>query len=198
MITGGWRYWALGSLWLGLGAGLSGCVVAAVAGLGAGTYLAVQNRSPGQVADDAAIRVGINDRLVKTPGPLFDAVSVEVVKGRVLLVGRVPSEADRRQAGELVRGVPGVVAVDNKLTVAAPSGVFDDLSDAWTTGKVKSALWAEKDLSAAVIGVETVDGVVYLSGVVKDAAERDLAVAAARRVTGVVRVVSAIQVEQNR
>lgn len=188
--------WAVATLWLGTAMALSGCVVAAVAGVGAGTYLAVQNRSPGQVADDAAIRLGINDRLVKTPGPLFDAVSVEVIKGRVLLVGRVPSDADKRQAEDIAKAVPGVVAVDNQLTVAAPSGVFDDLSDAWLTGKVKSALWSEEDLSAAVIGVETVDGVVYLSGVVKTAAERDLAVTAARRVSGVARVVSAVQIDQ--
>jgi hyperosmotically inducible protein len=62
------------------------------------------------------------------------------------------------------------------------------VSDTWITGKVKSVLLADTALSGMDIKVETKQGVVSLSGTVSSSAERDLAIAKAREIKGVVEV----------
>ncbi len=62
------------------------------------------------------------------------------------------------------------------------------VTDTWITGKVKSALLADTTLSGMEIKVETNQGVVSLSGTVADSTQRDLAIAKAREIKGVVDV----------
>jgi len=61
-------------------------------------------------------------------------------------------------------------------------------SDTWITTKVKAELLATKDVSGLDIKVETVNGVVSLSGDVDTQAEVDRAVATAKKIDGVTRV----------
>lgn len=171
-----------------------GCVAAAVGAVGTAGYVAAQNRAPGQVADDAGIRLDINDKLLKRSTTLFSNVSVEVVRGRVLLVGTVASSADREEAGTIAQSAQGVKEVDNQIQIADDGGVGGYAGDSWITTKVKSNLVTDFSLNGFSIGVETVNGIVYLSGVVRSDAQRDKAVEIARSISGVQKVVSAIQV----
>src|SRR3954466_13676097 len=66
--------------------------------------------------------------------------------------------------------------------------------DAYITTRVKTALLNDPEISSR-IDVETSGGVVTLSGAVKTAAERDKALAVARKVTGVADVKSTLQVQ---
>ena len=58
-------------------------------------------------------------------------------------------------------------------------------SDTWITTKVKADLLTTKDVSGTEIKVETVNGVVTLTGAVATKAEADRAIAAARAIKGV-------------
>ena len=62
------------------------------------------------------------------------------------------------------------------------------VGDTWITTKVKSSLLANQDVSGLDISVETVNGVVSLSGEVDTQAEADRAVAIAGDIEGVTRV----------
>lgn len=62
------------------------------------------------------------------------------------------------------------------------------VSDTWITSKVKSKFLADRNLSGMDIKVETNQGVVALSGVVKTDAERDLAIETAKNIEGVTAV----------
>ncbi|MCF4165309.1 BON domain-containing protein [Zavarzinia compransoris] len=174
---------------------MGGCVAAAVGAVGTAGYVAAQNRSPTQVADDSATRICINDKLLKRSTSLFSNVSVEVVRGRVLLIGTVASEADRAEAESLTRTCEDVKEIDNRIEIADDGGVGGYASDSWITAKVKSNLVTDFSLNGFSIGVETVNGIVYLSGVVRSAEQRDKAVEIARSISGVQKVVSAIQVD---
>lgn len=68
------------------------------------------------------------------------------------------------------------------------------VEDTWITTKVKSALLVDEDAPGTRIEVDTVDGVVTLSGSVDTQAEADQAVAAARGIEGVKRVDSKLTV----
>ncbi|MNM32675.1 Osmotically-inducible protein Y precursor [compost metagenome] len=61
-------------------------------------------------------------------------------------------------------------------------------SDAWITTKVKADLLATKDVPGMDLRVETVNGVVSLSGHVRTQVEADRAVAVAQRIEGVTHV----------
>jgi hyperosmotically inducible protein len=67
-------------------------------------------------------------------------------------------------------------------------GVTQTASDAAITAKVKTAMAADKNVSASNIDVDTYRGVVSLKGTVKDQAEKSRAVDIARNVAGVVDV----------
>ncbi|MDD3445049.1 MAG: BON domain-containing protein [Zavarzinia sp.] len=177
------------------GPALGGCVAAAVGAVGAAGYVAAQNRSPGQVADDSVTRVCINDKLLKRSTSLFADVSTEVVRGHVLLLGTVASEADRQEAESLARQCEDVKEVENRIQLADDGGVGGYVDDSWITTKVKSNLVTDFSLNGFSIGVETVNGIVYLSGVVRSTEQRDKAVEIARSISGVQKVVSAIQVD---
>lgn len=180
---------------LGLAApAIGGCVAAAVGAVGTAGYVAAQNRAPGQVADDAGIRICINDQLLKRSTTLFSNVSTEVVRGRVLMVGTVAADSDRQEATSLAQTCEGVKSIDNQIQLADDGGVGGYASDSWISTKVKSNLVTDFSLNGFSIGVETVNGIVYLSGVVRSEAQRDKAVEIARSISGVQKVVSAIQV----
>ena len=62
------------------------------------------------------------------------------------------------------------------------------VDDTWITTKVKADLLTTKDVSGLELNVETVNGVVSLTGDVGSQAEADRAIAVARGIDGVTRV----------
>jgi len=94
----------------------------------------------------------------------------------------------------LLAGVIGTVMADNpdtgerqdrKMTERESSQPVDDT---WITTKVKADLLATSDVSGLELNVETVEGVVSLTGDVDSQAEADRAVAVAKGIKGVTRV----------
>jgi hyperosmotically inducible periplasmic protein len=59
------------------------------------------------------------------------------------------------------------------------------VTDTWITTKVKADLLATENVSGLDIKVETVDGVVTLSGAVANKSQKDKAVAVAKQIKGV-------------
>jgi osmotically-inducible protein OsmY len=118
------------------------------------------------------------------------AIDTEVDKGIVHLTGKVQADIDRDLAGELAKGLDGVVEVDNKLTVVADARVSPKegedrsfgawIDDATTTASVKSKLLANPNTKGMKIDVDTRGDVVTLSGQVASREEKSLAEELAR------------------
>jgi osmotically-inducible protein OsmY len=117
------------------------------------------------------------------------AIDTDVTHGAVHLTGKVESDIDRDLAGELAKGIDGVVSVDNDLVIEAksrqtaqtgerPFGVFVD--DTTTTALVKSKLLANPNTKGLQIDVDTRGDIVTLSGSVESAEEKQLAEQLAR------------------
>jgi osmotically-inducible protein OsmY len=117
------------------------------------------------------------------------AIDTDVTQGAVHLTGKVESDIDRDLAGELAKGVDGVVSVDNDLVIEAksrqtastterPFNVFVD--DTTTTALVKSKLIANPNTKGLKIDVDTRGDIVTLSGSVASAEEKQLAEQLAR------------------
>jgi osmotically-inducible protein OsmY len=69
--------------------------------------------------DDAAITASVSAGLAKDPDLSAIKINVDTKNGRVSLVGPAPSAAARDRATVIAKGVKGVQAVDNQLTVKA-------------------------------------------------------------------------------
>jgi hyperosmotically inducible periplasmic protein len=76
-------------------------------------------RTAGEVVDDTTLGTRVKTELFRDPDLSGFAISVDVFNGEVTLTGGVDSQATKNHAGEVVRSVRGVRAVNNLLTVQA-------------------------------------------------------------------------------
>ena len=75
------------------------------------------SESTGQYVDDSAITTKVKAAIFDDANLKTLQISVETYKGEVQLSGFVDSAQNVRKAGEVARGVKGVVAVRNNLIV---------------------------------------------------------------------------------
>lgn len=156
---------------------------------------AMTEQSDASPGSDAWITTKVKAELLKTEGLSSTAISVSTDDGKVSLSGTLANKLEVKKAkaaAESVDGVKSVSTSDLKVDGDAPgneeahsSSAGEAVSDAWITTKVKSELATTKGVSSMDISVDTVDGVVTLTGVVDSAKERETAEAATRKVKGV-------------
>ena len=149
-----------------------------------------------------------------------DAVSVAVKGGVVTLTGIVGKDADRARAEKLAR-IPGVTRVENNLksrekatnavaratdtvvdaskkgaraTTNAVSKTGEVITDEWIVTRIRTNIANDEALTGTDIDVEVKNNVVTLTGTVPTAAARDKALAVAKEVEGVSRVVNDLKI----
>jgi osmotically-inducible protein OsmY len=126
--------------------------------------------------------------------------SVYVKDGVVTLQGVAGNLAQKDLTTEYARDVDNVKEVKNEMTVgktppAPDSSVGDKVDDASITAQVKSSLMAHRSTSALRTKVSTADGVVTLTGVAKNAAEKSLVTKLVSDINGVNSVINNMTVE---
>ncbi|MDE2229377.1 MAG: BON domain-containing protein [Alphaproteobacteria bacterium] len=79
---------------------------------------AVQGReTAGQYVDDSTITTKVKANIVNAQSLKGFAIHVETMQGTVQLSGFVDTRAQKDQAGQIARGVAGVVGVQNNILV---------------------------------------------------------------------------------
>jgi hyperosmotically inducible periplasmic protein len=104
---------------------------------------------------------------------------VDVKKGVVTLSGEAPSEAQKELTAEYVKDIEGVKLVKNNMTVekkekSVAEKVGESIDDVSVTSLVKIALLFHRSTSVLNTKVVTNNGIVTVSGVAKNSAEKDL------------------------
>jgi len=112
-----------------------------------------------------------------------DAIKTESKHGVVTLTGTVAESSHKSLAENTVESLPGVVSVNNQLTVKPGSPA--EHSDAWLGVKVKSALVFHRNVRATKTDVNVTDGVVVLSGEASSQAQKELTTEYAKDVEGI-------------
>jgi hyperosmotically inducible protein len=125
---------------------------------------------------------------------------VYVNKGIVTLQGEASSQAEKELTTEYARDVDNVKDVKNLMTIAttpasASETVGDKIDDASITAQVKSSLMSHHSTSALKTGVETTDGVVTVSGIAKNDAEKSLVTKLVTDINGVNSVINNMTIE---
>jgi osmotically-inducible protein OsmY len=175
----------------GLAATLQGCVLAVGAAAGGSALVATDRRTLGAQTEDREIQVKAMS-LISENLPDSAHVNVTVFNRRVLLTGEVAGEVSKARAESVVRSLNNVNSIVNELTIAPASSFSSRSNDTYLEGRVKTALIAEKDISANNYKVVCERGSVYLMGLVtRDEGNRGADVAS--RVPGVTQVVKVFQ-----
>ncbi|MEI7729134.1 MAG: BON domain-containing protein [Verrucomicrobiota bacterium] len=120
---------------------------------------------------------------------------VDVKDGVATLTGEATSEAQKELTGEYAKDVEGIKEVKNKMTVVASPAkpaetIGEKIDDASITAQVKSSLVAHHSTSAMKTKVTTTDGVVTVSGVAKNDAEKSLVTKLVTDIDGVTNVIN--------
>jgi hyperosmotically inducible protein len=116
------------------------------------------------------------------------------------LRGKAANDAQKELTADYARDVDGAKGVVNEMIVAGepshPGETFHEkVDDASVTAEVKATLMAHRSTSALNTHVETRDGIVTLTGIAKNAAQKDLVTRLVSDVDGVTSVVNDMTVD---
>jgi osmotically-inducible protein OsmY len=120
---------------------------------------------------------------------------VNVKDGVVILSGEASSLAQKELTTEYAKDVEGVKEVKNEMTIAKTPAkpaetTGEKIDDASITAQVKSSLLSHRSTSALKTKVSTMDGVVTVSGIAKNAAEKSLVTKLVTDIDGVGSVIN--------
>lgn len=112
-----------------------------------------------------------------------DSIKTHSKAGIVTLTGTVSEESHKTLAEDTVASLPGVVRVDNQLTITGEQPAKH--SDTWISMKVKTALLFHRHVSGTGTTVYVKDGVVTLQGEASSMAQKELTTEYARDIDNV-------------
>jgi osmotically-inducible protein OsmY len=144
---------------------------------------------------DAWIGVKVKSALLFHRNVSASGTTVYVKDGVVTLQGEATSLAEKELTTEYAKDIDNVKEVKNEMTIAktptTPSATIGDkIDDASITAQVKSSLLTHRSTSALHTTVTTTDGVVTLSGIAKNEAEKSLVTKLATDINGVTSVIN--------
>ena len=163
--------------------------VAVGAGATAGVAASEERGLKGAVRD-AGIRIEINNLWLDAGLELYQNVSLQIYEGRVLVAGRVPTQAIADEAVRLAWQPDNVREVINEIQVKDDAGVEAFARDALINARLDSELLFTTDISSINYSTRAVAGTVYLLGVAQSQAELDRVFQVARNIPDVKAVVS--------
>ncbi len=158
----------------------------------------------GQTLEEALLEAKVKVALLEHLKKEALKVEVEASGTTVTLEGVVSSRGYQSLAEEVARSVSGVTKVENRVRVAeAPGGgpvsraarkVEQETADALLEAKIKAKLLEVMGVAAFQVEVEATEGVVSLSGTVKEKEQKALAEKTAKAVPGAVEVHNLLRV----
>jgi osmotically-inducible protein OsmY len=171
-----------------------GCAALAVAGAAGATVFVAKDRTLGEGVDETTAGAEVRTRLLAADFGAYSPISVEVSQGRLLLAGDVPTMEHKIEAERIAWRSPAVRRVENNLQVGPRADVWRGGWDAWIAAEIRTRFLADDDVKGINFNVEAHRGVVYLMGVARRPEELRAAAEIARRVNGVEKVVSYVEV----
>jgi osmotically-inducible protein OsmY len=144
---------------------------------------------------DAWITTKVKTALLFHRNVSATGTTVYTKDGVVTLQGEASSLAQKELTTEYAKDIDNVKSVNNEMTVAktpatADATMGDKIDDASITAQVKSSLLSHHSTSAIHTGVTTTDGVVTVTGIAKNDAEKSLVTKLVTDINGVVSVIN--------
>lgn len=151
----------------------------------------------GMEIDDTVVTTRVKSALMEHDETKGFDIKVETRKGTVQLSGFVDNRAQADRAISIARGVEGVKAIADSMTLKeGQATVGNAVDDTVITARAKAALLADPTVKSLEIAVVTRKGEVQLSGFVATQAQIDHAVNVVRGVEGVQTVLNQIAIQK--
>jgi hyperosmotically inducible periplasmic protein len=153
----------------------------------------------GAQVEDNNITARVGRRMVADPDVSRYKIDVDTLQGVVTLRGKVPSDTMKASAEKIANETDGVKSVVNELVVdeqKVGETIKENATDARIRTGVGARLTVDDDVRRRNVDIDVVDGVVTLSGIVHNDAEKAEAERRAREVEGVKDVRNDLKVEQ--
>ena len=156
--------------------------------------LTIKGENPAEHSD-AWITTKVKTTLLFHRNVSATGTSVYTKDGIVTLQGVASSMAQKELTTEYAKDIDNVKSVKNEMTIAKTpatpgASIGDKIDDASITAQVKSSLLSHHSTSAMHTGVSTTDGVVTLSGIAKNDAEKSLVTKLVTDINGVTSVIN--------
>ena len=161
--------------------------------------LTIKGESPAEHSD-TWIGMKVKTALLFHRNVRATKTDVYVKDGIVSLRGEASSQAQKELTTEYAKDIDNVKEVNNEMTVATTPAqptetVGEKIDDASITAQVKMSLMSHRSTSALKTKVKTTDGVVTLSGIAKNDAEKSLVTKLVTDIDGVDSVVNNMTIE---
>jgi len=119
--------------------------------------------------------------------------AVDADKGKITLRGKTSSRAQKELITEYVKDIDGVTSVANDMLFAKEDAepkrtIAEKIDDASITAQIKASLLLHRSTSALKTHIQTRDGVVIVSGIAANAAEKNLVKKLIMDIDGVTKV----------
>jgi hyperosmotically inducible protein len=156
--------------------------------------LKVKGESPAEHSD-TWISLKVKTALLFHRNVSASQTDVDVKDGIVTLKGEASSQAQKELTTEYARDIDNVKEVKNEMTIAKTPAkptetIGEKIDDASITAQVKMSLMSHRSTSALKTKVATTDGVVTVSGIAKNAAEKSLVTKLVTDINGVTSVIN--------
>jgi hyperosmotically inducible periplasmic protein len=158
--------------------------------------LVVSGEQPAEHSD-SWITMKVKTALLFHRNVSASGTTVYTKDGVVTLQGEAKNLAQKELTTEYAKDIDNVKEVKNDMTIAttptmagSEATMSDKIDDASITAQVKSALLSHRSTSAIHIKVSTTDGIVTLTGVAKNDAEKSLVTKLTGDINGVSSVVN--------
>jgi osmotically-inducible protein OsmY len=171
---------------------LSACAPLLLGGALVGSgFVVTDRRTAGTQLEDESIelKAAAKARELATLGH----INVVSYNRTVLVVGEVPTEADKEAVGQSISRIENVRSVVNELAALPNSTLGARSNDALLSGKVKATFVDAKDLQSNAFKVVVDRSIVYLMGRVTER-EATRGAALARAIPGVAKVVRVFEI----
>lgn len=160
--------------------GLNGCAGALVGVSTAAIAASSTEKGFSTAVSDTVIKTKTADLYLQKDVDLFEAVSISVNDGSVLLTGNIETFEKKLLATQLAWEVNGVREVINEVSVAEGKGIKDIAKDLAAAAELRAKLITDGDVSSLNYTIDVVNGTVYLSGIARSDAEREKVITHAR------------------
>ncbi len=178
---------------------LQGCVPLVVGGAATGAAVANDRRTTGTVIDDKTLQFNVINQILRDKHLANNShTNVAVYNGLVLLTGEAANQKIRSDIEMRARSIAGVKRVSNHIIIGPRSTLANRTYDSAQTAKVKSAMLNVniQGFNPNRVKVVTEHGVTFLLGIVTEK-EANAIANVARRVSGVSKVVTLFEIDNN-
>lgn len=163
------------------------------AGAAGGYKVGTDERSVGQIWDDATITAKVKTELAKDAQVKARRIDVDTVDQIVTLTGMLESQKEVDRAVQIAKKVSYVKEVRNYLQIGDKT-IGQSLDDKVIGTRIKTKLIGNYEILSLNIDVDVDNRIVTLTGIVNNQKQKDLALDIARKTPGAVKVIDNMKI----